>query len=108
MRVEDPEVFDATHRLLLELVHDGSLQGLRIDHPDGLADPRGYLERLAAATRQGEASAWVVVEKILEGDELLPVDWQCAGTTGYDALQRIGGVFLDPPAPNPSPPPTRR
>ncbi|WP_380175465.1 malto-oligosyltrehalose synthase [Kineococcus sp. DHX-1] len=96
VRVEDPEVFDATHRLLLELVHDGSLQGLRIDHPDGLADPRGYLERLAAATRQGDASAWVVVEKILEGDELLPVDWQCAGTTGYDALQRIGGVFLDP------------
>ncbi|GAB3468879.1 malto-oligosyltrehalose synthase [Kineococcus endophyticus] len=96
VRVEDPEVFDATHRLLLDLVHDGSLQGLRIDHPDGLADPRGYLERLAAATRRGEASAWVVVEKILEGDELLPVDWQCAGTTGYDALQRIGGVFLDP------------
>ncbi|MEW1957623.1 malto-oligosyltrehalose synthase [Kineococcus sp. NPDC059986] len=97
VRVEDPAVFDATHRLLLELVHDGSLQGLRIDHPDGLADPRGYLERLAAATREGDGpSAWVVVEKILEGDELLPTDWACAGTTGYDALQRIGGVFLDP------------
>ncbi|MEZ0165209.1 malto-oligosyltrehalose synthase [Kineococcus sp. LSe6-4] len=100
VRVEDPEVFEATHRLLLELVHEGSLQGLRIDHPDGLADPRGYLDRLAAATRTGDegegSSAWVVVEKILEGDELLPAGWACAGTTGYDALQRVGGVFLDP------------
>lgn len=92
IRVEDPAVFDASHALLLELVRDGSLQGLRIDHPDGLADPRGYLRRLAAAT----SGAWVVVEKILEGDELLPEDWECAGTTGYDALQRVGGVFLDP------------
>ena len=58
-----------------------SLQGLRIDHPDGLADPRGYLRRLAEAT----GGAWVVVEKILEGDEQLPADWPCAGTTGYDA-----------------------
>ncbi|WP_343077761.1 malto-oligosyltrehalose synthase [Kineococcus aurantiacus] len=99
IRVEDPAVFDASHALLLELVRSGDLQGLRIDHPDGLADPRGYLDRLAAATRgTGEdgSSAWVVAEKILEGDELLPRDWACAGTTGYDALQRIGGVFLDP------------
>jgi (1->4)-alpha-D-glucan 1-alpha-D-glucosylmutase len=92
VRVEDPEVFEATHRLLLDLLADGSLEGLRIDHPDGLADPRGYLERLAQAT----GDAWVVVEKILEGHEQLPEDWRCAGTTGYDALLRIGGIFIDP------------
>ena len=108
IRVEDPEVFDASHELLLSLVRSGALQGLRIDHPDGLADPRGYLRRLAEVTRSAiadggtggpgadGASAWVVVEKILEGEELLPTDWQCAGTTGYDALQRLGGLFLDP------------
>ncbi len=92
LRVEDPQVFAATHAQLLDLVASGALQGLRIDHPDGLADPRGYLRRLAEAT----GSVWVVVEKILEGDEQLPADWPCAGTTGYDALQRIGGLFADP------------
>jgi len=92
VRVEDPEVFDATHELLLSLVDAGLLDGLRIDHPDGLADPRGYLRRLEAAT----GGAWVVVEKILEGDEELPPDWPCAGTTGYDALLRVGGLFVDP------------
>ena len=94
LRVEDPQVFAATHALLLDLVASGALQGLRIDHPDGLADPRGYLRRLAEAT----GGVWVVVEKILEGDEQLPADWPCAGTTGYDALQRIGGLFADPAA----------
>jgi (1->4)-alpha-D-glucan 1-alpha-D-glucosylmutase len=92
VRVEDPVVFAATHELLLDLVGAGDLTGLRIDHPDGLADPRGYLRRLAEAT----GGAWVVVEKILEGDEELPRDWPCAGTTGYDALGRVGGLFLDP------------
>ncbi len=92
VRVEDEDVFDATHALLLELLDEGTLDGLRIDHPDGLADPRGYLDRLAEAT----GGAWVVVEKILEGDEVLPEDWRCAGTTGYDALARVGGVFVDP------------
>jgi len=92
VRVEDEDVFDQTQALLVELVADGSLDGLRIDHPDGLADPRGYLRRLAEATGQ----AWVVVEKILEGEEDLPRDWPCAGTTGYDALWRIGAVFVDP------------
>ncbi|KQX66765.1 malto-oligosyltrehalose synthase [Angustibacter sp. Root456] len=92
VRVERPEVFEATHRLLLDLYAAGRLDGWRIDHPDGLADPRGYLDRLADAT----GDAWVVVEKILEGTEQLPRDWRCAGTTGYDALQRLGGVFVDP------------
>jgi (1->4)-alpha-D-glucan 1-alpha-D-glucosylmutase len=92
VRVEDPDVFDATHRLLLDGIRSGTIDGLRIDHPDGLADPQGYLERLADAT----GGAWVVVEKILEGDEQLPVTWRTAGTTGYDALLRVGGLFVDP------------
>ena len=91
-RVEEPEVFDASHSLLVGLVRDGIVSGLRIDHPDGLADPRGYLRQLAAATYE----TWVVVEKIVEGDEDLPADWMCAGTTGYEALQRICGLFVDP------------
>jgi (1->4)-alpha-D-glucan 1-alpha-D-glucosylmutase len=94
LRTEDPQVFAATHALLLDLVAAGALQGLRIDHPDGLADPRGYLRRLDEATD----GAWVVVEKILEGSEQLAADWPCAGTTGYDSLQRVGGLFADPSA----------
>jgi (1->4)-alpha-D-glucan 1-alpha-D-glucosylmutase len=94
IRVEDPAVFAATHDLLTGLVRDGSLDGLRIDHPDGLADPRGYLRDLATAT----GGTWVVAEKILEGDEALPSDWPCAGTTGYDALNVVGGLFVDPQA----------
>ncbi|TCO47458.1 (1-_4)-alpha-D-glucan 1-alpha-D-glucosylmutase [Kribbella antiqua] len=92
VRVETQEVFEATHELLFALLHEGKLNGFRIDHPDGLADPRGYLRRLAERT----GGAWVVVEKILEGDEELPRDWPCAGTTGYDALLRVGGLFIDP------------
>ncbi|GAA1988406.1 malto-oligosyltrehalose synthase [Terrabacter lapilli] len=92
VRVEEPEVFDATHQLLVDGVRSGAIDGLRIDHPDGLADPEGYLDRLARAT--GES--WVVVEKILEGDEPLPQTWRTAGTTGYDALLRVGGLFVDP------------
>ena len=92
VRVEEPEVFDATHALLVEGIRSGAIDGLRIDHPDGLADPLGYLERLGDAT----GDAWVVVEKILEGHEQLPHAWRTAGTTGYDALLRIGGLFVDP------------
>jgi len=92
LRVEDESVFAETHALLVALVREGALDGLRIDHPDGLADPREYLRRLARATD----GAWVVVEKILEGTEQLPPDWPCAGTTGYDALLRAGGLLLDP------------
>jgi (1->4)-alpha-D-glucan 1-alpha-D-glucosylmutase len=92
VRVEDPGVLHATHRLLLELVHDGTLDGLRIDHPDGLADPRGYLRSLRAAAD----GAWTVVEKILGADEQLPADWECAGTTGYDAQRAVGALLTDP------------
>ncbi|MEV6956294.1 malto-oligosyltrehalose synthase [Streptomyces sp. NPDC051183] len=93
VRVEDPEVFAATHAKVLELVRDGVVEGLRIDHVDGLADPEGYLRRLRAATG---GNCWVVVEKILAREERLPPAWPVAGTTGYDALHRVDGVFTDP------------
>ncbi|MFF3285897.1 malto-oligosyltrehalose synthase [Streptomyces sp. NPDC003023] len=93
VRVEDPEVFDATHAKIVELVRDGVVEGLRVDHPDGVADPEGYLRRLDEATG---GDCWIVVEKILTGDEPLPGDWAVAGTTGYDALHRIDGLFTDP------------
>ncbi|MBL1115072.1 malto-oligosyltrehalose synthase [Streptomyces sp. 110] len=151
VRVEDPEVFAATHATLLELVRDGVVDGLRIDHPDGLADPEGYLRRLDRAVRaaagdgeggggrritpegaggrgitpgggggrritpggsgrwtapegdigrwtapEGGGARWTVVEKILARDEPLPAGWPVAGTTGYDALHHIDGLFLDP------------
>jgi (1->4)-alpha-D-glucan 1-alpha-D-glucosylmutase len=92
VRVEVPAVFDETHAVVLQQVRDGVLDGLRIDHPDGLADPEGYLDRLGSATD----GAWVVVEKILEPGERLPESWRCAGTTGYDALNRVLGLFVDP------------
>ncbi|WP_405637775.1 malto-oligosyltrehalose synthase [Streptomyces sp. NBC_01178] len=92
VRVEHPEVFQDTHAKVLELLHDGVLDGLRVDHPDGLAAPAAYLERLRDAT----GGRWTVVEKILTGDERLPAEWAVAGTTGYDALHRIDGLFTDP------------
>ncbi|MFE4946837.1 malto-oligosyltrehalose synthase [Streptomyces sp. NPDC056641] len=93
LRVEDPEVFAATHAKIIELVRDGVVQGLRVDHPDGLADPEEYLRRLHEATA---GQCWTVVEKILADDEVLPAGWPVAGTTGYDALRHIDGVFTDP------------
>jgi (1->4)-alpha-D-glucan 1-alpha-D-glucosylmutase len=92
LRIEDPEVFAATHRLILSSVADGTVSGLRVDHPDGLADPQGYLARLCEAAR----GCWIVVEKILERGEPLPAQWACNGTTGYDALNLITGLFVDP------------
>lgn len=92
LRVEDEEVFDATHALVLGLVADGTVDGLRIDHPDGLADPAQYLDRLAART----GGAWVVVEKILAGEEQVPADWATVGTTGYDVAWRLQQLFVDP------------
>ncbi|WP_210584379.1 malto-oligosyltrehalose synthase [Streptomyces sp. GESEQ-35] len=92
VRVEDPEVFEATHAKILQLLHEGVLDGLRIDHPDGLADPDGYLRRLHEAT----GGRWTVVEKILSDGEHLPASWPVAGTTGYDALRHVDGLFTDP------------
>ena len=91
VRVEDPEVFDATHALILELVRDGTVDGLRIDHVDGLRDPAGYLHRLADATH----GCWTVVEKILEPGESLPDGWPVAGTSGYDFLIRVNDVLVE-------------
>jgi (1->4)-alpha-D-glucan 1-alpha-D-glucosylmutase len=157
VKVEDPEVFEATHATVLRLLGDGVVDGLRVDHPDGLADPRGYLWRLreavadrvrerasapapapasadtdagepagADAVQRGGAGAsgrssggvedrtggpvgadggpegpgagsapWIVAEKILGPGEQLPADWPVAGTTGYDALRHLDGVFTD-------------
>ncbi|MGW1810402.1 malto-oligosyltrehalose synthase [Streptomyces sp. NPDC002078] len=91
LRVEDPEVFQATHAKILQLLHEGVLDGLRVDHPDGLADPDAYLARLHEAT----GGRWTVVEKILADGERLPASWPVAGTTGYDALRQVDGLFTD-------------
>ncbi len=130
VRVELPEVFQATHRLVLELLRQGQVTGLRIDHPDGLWDPRAYFRQLQeqyareamearlAETAPGEdgsaaIEAWLagrrgprpagesarplymVAEKILSGDEVLPADWDVDGTTGYDYLNYLNGLFVD-------------
>jgi (1->4)-alpha-D-glucan 1-alpha-D-glucosylmutase len=92
LRVERDEVFTATHRLTVRLLREGVLDGLRVDHPDGLTDPQGYLERLEVSA----PGAWIVVEKILQRGEQLPDAWQCDGTTGYDTLDVVSGVFIDP------------
>lgn len=92
VRVELPWVYDETHREILRWVHTGLVDGLRVDHPDGLADPGGYLDALARDLGDG----YVLVEKILTGDETLPSAWPVAGTTGYDALAEIDRVLVDP------------
>ena len=89
VRQEDEAVFDATHALVATLPEDG-VTGLRVDHPDGLVDPAGYLERL----RTLAPDAWITVEKILEPGEQLP-PWPVEGTTGYDAMREVNGVFVD-------------
>jgi len=92
IRVELPEVFEASHREIARWVREGLVDGLRVDHPDGLADPGGYLDALAAETD----AAYVLVEKILEQGESLPPFWATAGTTGYDALAELDRVMVDP------------
>ena len=93
LRVEDEAVFCETHELIISWLEKGVLDGLRIDHPDGLRDPEGYLRRLERETGPG---TWVVVEKILEPGEALPTTWPVAGTTGYDFTNRATGLFVDP------------
>ena len=92
IRVEDPTVFEESHREIRRWVHDGLVDGLRVDHIDGLADPGRYLHDLRAATGVG----YVVVEKILQRDERLPDSWDVEGTTGYDALADFDRVLIDP------------
>ncbi|ANL43085.1 UNVERIFIED_ORG: (1-_4)-alpha-D-glucan 1-alpha-D-glucosylmutase [Rhizobium esperanzae] len=91
-RVEDPPVFQDLHRLVLELVRQGKVQGLRIDHVDGLAEPKAYLDRLRAAVG---ADIYIVVEKILGAGEVLPESWPVAGTTGYEFIAALNELFID-------------
>ncbi|MGI8890457.1 MAG: malto-oligosyltrehalose synthase [Chthoniobacterales bacterium] len=109
IRMELPEVFHEAHRLLLELIAAGAVTGLRIDHPDGLCLPDEYFKKLQA--RAAEAlqeplpedgrAVYVVVEKILSGDEQLRTDWAVHGTTGYDFMNDVIGVLVDGPAERP-------
>jgi len=91
VRMESPEVFDAAHARICALVKEGHLTGLRLDHTDGLYDPADYFERL----RRTIGDVYVVAEKILEPGEKLPRAWKIDGTTGYDALAALGGLFVD-------------
>lgn len=107
IRVEDPEVFDAVHEMVLRFIAQGWVTALRIDHADGLLDPQQYLTDLARAVCRaksakqtspgsgGDCSLYTVVEKILAHDETLPADWPVHGTTGYDFLNLLGGIFVD-------------
>lgn len=92
IRVEVPSVFDEAHEEVVRWFNEGLADGLRIDHPDGLADPEGYLERLRKAT----GGAYLLIEKILEPGEQLPAGFECEGTTGYDALADVDRIFVDP------------
>jgi (1->4)-alpha-D-glucan 1-alpha-D-glucosylmutase len=96
IRVEDPAVLAAVHDKAFQLLRDGQVTGLRIDHVDGLYDPRRYLENLQTV-RQSEAGerAYVVVEKILIGEEVLPPEWPVQGTTGYDFMNLVNGLYVD-------------
>jgi (1->4)-alpha-D-glucan 1-alpha-D-glucosylmutase len=104
LRVEDPFVFDAIHQLLARLLRDGRVTGVRIDHPDGLFDPAKYfqmLQDLAAKAwgierRPGGRPLYVVAEKILSGRERLPPRWAVHGTTGYNFLHQVNGLFVQP------------
>lgn len=93
LRQEDDSVFDAWHAEVARWFDAGLVDGVRVDHPDGLSDPQGYLQRLRALTGP---DAWIVVEKILAVDESLDPNLPVAGSTGYDVLREIGGLFVDP------------
>ena len=106
LRMENPQVFEATHALVMALIAEGKLQGLRIDHPDGLYDPAQYFarlqERIAAPAGNGGAGGagdekplYVIAEKILSRGEQLPPDWPVYGTTGYEFASLCTGLFVD-------------
>jgi (1->4)-alpha-D-glucan 1-alpha-D-glucosylmutase len=100
VRIEDPRVFEATHALILRLAAQAPVDGLRVDHIDGLRDPLAYLnrlrEQLASHSSDQSAETAIFVEKILGRDEQLPRDWPSNGTTGYDFLNALNGAFVDP------------
>ncbi len=102
IRVEECSVFDATHEVIFKLLRDGAATGVRIDHVDGLYDPGGYLQHLQSWARRElndgsstERPLFVVVEKILGLDERLPDSWPIEGTTGYEFLNTVNGLFVD-------------
>lgn len=102
LRVELPEVFHAAHAGIFRWAWEGRLSGLRVDHPDGLWDPKDYfrqlrqgLRRAGKGKKQGQAELYMVAEKILTGDEPLPEDWPVDGTTGYDFLNQVNGLFVN-------------
>ena len=92
LRAEDETVFAETHALILDWLRKGVLDGVRVDHPDGLLDPQAYFQRLYEACPR----AWILVEKILEPGERLPKSWPIAGTTGYDFIYRVTNLFVNP------------
>ena len=105
LRIEDEAVFEATHATLLRLYREGLIDGVRVDHVDGLADPPEYCRRLRARFAASEAQrpadapkgpAWLVVEKILGAGEHLPDDWAVDGTSGYDFMDVVSGLLHDP------------
>ncbi len=91
LRMEDPQVFADTHALILKWLREGVLDGIRVDHPDGLRDPRQYFEQL----RQNAPDVWIIGEKILEPGERFRNDWPIDGTTGYDYLNQVNGLFVE-------------
>ncbi|MEO1374026.1 MAG: malto-oligosyltrehalose synthase [Cyanobacteria bacterium J06635_10] len=91
LRIEDKQVFETTHSLIFKLVEEGQIDGLRIDHIDGLYDPAQYLNRL----REKAPEIYLIVEKILEHQEELPIPWPIQGTTGYDFLNQLNGILCD-------------
>lgn len=95
VRMEQPSVFDETHRMILELAAEGAIEGLRLDHVDGLADPLAYFRKLRESL--GEDRPFIIlVEKILEGFETLRSDWPVQGTTGYEFIRALSGLLTDP------------
>src|SRR5207302_4748680 len=97
IRVENPDLFAAIHRLVASLISSGKLQGLRIDHIDGLFDPGEYcarLQALVAAAPDRPNSRYIVIEKILARHERLRADWPVAGTTGYDFIGQLNGLLI--------------
>jgi (1->4)-alpha-D-glucan 1-alpha-D-glucosylmutase len=95
LRQEDPRVFEATHATVARWVGEDGVDGLRVDHPDGLTDPRGYFDRLRELVGD---DCWIVAEKVLEPGEDLEPDWPVDGTTGYDALNELTHLLVDPQA----------
>lgn len=98
LRQENDAVFAQTHEFVLQLLREGKIDGLRVDHPDGLYDPKQYFERVQGADAKNVAgkSCYLVAEKILTGDEQLPADWPIHGTTGYNFSNLVNGLFVDP------------